>query len=74
MQAKIELVATGSYADALKAGQAAMKKLANGAENITINARRLKKTGQWKVIIKYKRVVDKSQPCGTNEFFNITNN
>lgn len=73
MDANIELVVNGSYEVALEAGQAAADVLAKGAKDVTITARKLKKTGQWKVIIKYQRVVDKSKPFDLNAFFNITN-
>lgn len=74
MDVKIELVAAGSYEDALKAGQAAASKLAKGVDNVTITARKIKSRGHWKVIVTYKRAIDKSKPFDVNAFFNITNN
>lgn len=73
MDAKVEIIAAGTYEDALKAGQDAAGKLAKGAKDIKIKARRLKAAGQWKVILTYKRDIDTSKPFDVNEFFNTLN-
>lgn len=70
MDAKIEIIAKGSYEDALNEGQKAADKFAKGATNVTINARKIKKTGHWKVILKYKRDVDSNKTFNLNDFFN----
>ncbi|ERL56170.1 hypothetical protein [Psychrobacter aquaticus] len=68
MDANIEIIAKGSYEDALNEGQKAADKLAKGATDITISARKLKKTGYWKVILKYKRELNDNTPFDFNHF------
>lgn len=58
MDAKVEIIAAGTYEDALKAGQDAACKLAKGAKNTKIKATRIKKTLKWKVTLTYQRDSD----------------
>lgn len=58
MDAKVEIIAAGTYEDALKAGQDAADKFAKGAKNIKIKATRIKKTLKWKVTLTYQRDSD----------------
>ena len=55
MNAKFEIIASGSHDDAIKAGQKFAKQFAKGASNISIQATRIKKANHWKVILKYQR-------------------
>lgn len=58
MDAKVEIIAAGTYEDALKAGQDAAGKFAKGAKKIKIKATRIKKTLKWKVTLTYQRDSD----------------
>ncbi len=70
MDAKIEIIAEGTHNDAIEAGRRAAGKLAKGAKNIKIKARRMKSGGQWKVILTYRRDLDETKPFNVNDFFN----
>ena len=71
MEAKFELIATGSYEEALREGQKIADEFAKGARDIRIKATKMKKPKHWKVILTYKRDSEDSTSIDFKAFFNI---
>lgn len=55
MQAKFEIIASGSYEDAMKEGKKWADRFASEASDVSIKATRIKNTDHWKVVLKYTR-------------------